>query len=264
MNVAIKFLKHIILKLLPDKILFSVKKIYYAHSLKSISDDEEIDFKIVRHLVKPDDYVVDIGANIGYYAKFLSHLVGDKGIVYCFEPVPLTFEILTSNLKKLKLSNVKPFNYALSDTTGFVTMEIPLYEDSNENYYMAKIVSDSRDDSLRHVKAELTTVDLFFSNSPRQIVFIKCDVEGHEYKCIRGAVETINKFKPACLIEISGNPDDSNSETHLLFKFFTEKGYDVFWFDGTKLNRRQTSDTSVNYFFLTKKHLHFLNEKGFI
>ena len=51
-------------------------------------------FPIIKHLVSPGDIVLDIGANIGTYAKYLSGLVGQSGKVNSVEPVPQTYAIL--------------------------------------------------------------------------------------------------------------------------------------------------------------------------
>jgi tRNA A58 N-methylase Trm61 len=97
-------IKGFILSILPDKILQAIKKVHYARALSAVSEGDEVDFKIIKQLVNPGDYVADIGANYGVYTKYLSELVGRDGCVYSIEPIPLTFEILYSNVKKLGLN----------------------------------------------------------------------------------------------------------------------------------------------------------------
>lgn len=259
-------LKQLILNTLPEKILQVIKKVHYARTLRRpVSESDEVDFKVVRYLVNPGDCVVDIGANIGVYTKYLSELVGIHGHVYSIEPIPLTFEILSSNVKKLELKNVELVNCGVSEINGSASMDIPLYESGGENFYEAMIVDENTDSSLRRVRVNLKTLDSLFSEWPyNDISFIKCDVEGHELQCIKGAADIIKSSKPAWLIEISGDPDDLTSTAYETFKLLNEKGYKAFWFDGTNLNRRRSGDKSVNYFFLASKHLQALQEQGLL
>jgi FkbM family methyltransferase len=253
--------KRIAFSILPDRVLQAVKKVYYAYALGKFSGFDEVDFKIIRHLVTKGGYVIDIGANIGAYTKFLSELVGSNGCVFSIEPIPLTYEILSSNMKKLKLGNVVLINCAISDTDGYVTMEIPLYEESaGENFYQARIVDENINGLFRQVKVESRTMDSLFSG-PNNISFIKCDVEGHELKCIKGAMGMIRNIKPAWLIEFSEDPDDDKSTAYETFRVLNEEGYKAFWFDGQNLNMRKVGDKSTNYFFLVQKHLQTLQGK---
>ncbi len=150
--------------MLPDPVLQIFKKIHYLRILKSLKENDEIDLKVIRYLVNPGDYVIDIGANIGVYAKYLSEFVGMTGRVYSIEPIIPTFKILSYNVKKMRLKNVKLMNYAISDTVGYVIMEVPLYEFGGENFYQAKIVSDNTNSSIRRVQVKSDTIDSLFSS----------------------------------------------------------------------------------------------------
>ena len=186
-----------------------------------------------------------------------------SGRVYSVEPIPLSFEILRSNVQRWGLKNVELINCAISDINGHVTMEVPLYESGGENFYGAHIVTkEVRHLPLRKVVVPSATIDSLFSELDSVIYFIKCDVEGHELSCIRGAIQTIGNFKPAWLIEISGDPDDENSPAHGTFDVLLGNGYEAYWFDGTTLRVRRSTERSVNYFFLTDEHLRVLEQRG--
>ncbi|MBW4656021.1 MAG: FkbM family methyltransferase [Kaiparowitsia implicata GSE-PSE-MK54-09C] len=60
------------------------------------------------------DCVVDVGANIGMFAVFLSTRF-PKSTVYSFEPMPFTFEVLEHNLDLHSATNVTALNVGLSD-----------------------------------------------------------------------------------------------------------------------------------------------------
>ena len=120
--------KKLALRLVPETVLHLVKKIHYARVIRSISPNDEPDLKVIQRLVAPGHHVADLGANIGIYTKYLSELVGASGRVHSVEPIPLTFDILRSNVRKLGLRNVELKNCAISDTDGYVTMEVPRFD----------------------------------------------------------------------------------------------------------------------------------------
>ena len=169
--------------------------------------------------MEPGQYVADIGANIGVYSKYLSERVGPSGRVISVEPIPLTFLISCApTYGKLRLSNVEAKNCAISDTEGQVKMRVPKYNSGGENFYAARIENGEAGDSVRSFAVPATTVaDALLSTLPL-IHFIKCDVEGHELNCIRGAMKTIERSKPAWLIEISGDMDDERSNSSQTFR----------------------------------------------
>ena len=255
--------KRLAIRMLPERVLHVVKKIHYARVLQSISEKDEPDFKVIEHLMRPGCHAADLGANIGVYTKCLSRLVGVSGRVYSVEPIPLTFDILRSNVRKLGLKNVELMNCAISDFGGYVTMEIPRFDWGGENFYCAHIATDQVEHSSRQTRVPSYTVDSLLSQVESPIHFIKCDVEGHELECLRGAVHTIERSKPAWLIEISTRPEEPGSTSHQAFCLLRQGGYGIYWFDGTGLRGYRPGDTSINYFFLSTEHVRLLRERDF-
>jgi FkbM family methyltransferase len=254
--------KRLALRLLPDSILQVVKKVHYARVLRRVTENDEPDLQVLKVLVEPGQSVADIGANIGVYTKCLSECVGPTGRVISVEPISLTFDILRSNMRKLGLSNVEAKNYAISDAEGQVKMQVPMYGSGGANFYEARIDAEEMNDSARTFLVPATTVDALLFTSP-SVHFIKCDVEGHELNCIRGASKTIERSKPAWLIEISSDIDDERSGSYQTYRILSESGYNAYWFDGMKLRPRRPGTRSVNYFFLTTSQLESLRQKGF-
>lgn len=114
------------LRSLPERWLLPLKKIHYGRVLDSGATDEP-EFKVLAHLVRAGDVVMDLGANIGVYTRLLSDLVGARGTVYSLEPIPPTYEILRSVIQRYHLANVKPMAAAVSDHQYLAEMEVPRY-----------------------------------------------------------------------------------------------------------------------------------------
>ena len=255
-----RLLKKTAWKILPHSTIQFIKKRHYLRLLRSPLSEKEPELKVFRHLVKPGDTVIDIGANIGVYTKILSELVGPDGRVYSIEPFPTTFELLCYNVRKLNLDNVEPVNLAVSDSKGIVTMAVPCGSSGAETHYRASIIKDRAEkDKTETTKVQAATIDSRFLSTAETISFIKCDVEGHELECIKGAAKFLVKSQAAWLIEVSGEPDDTDSKAHNLFKILQGRDYSAWWYDGGKLRKRRPGDKSTNYFFLKDNHIEILN-----
>ena len=71
-------------------------------------------------LAKAGDTAIDIGANLGYYARPLSEIVGTAGRVHAVEPVPVVCRVLRRNLRGCR--NVEIFDCALGAENKEITM----------------------------------------------------------------------------------------------------------------------------------------------
>jgi len=241
---------------LPESALHRVKKAYYAYLLRHTPDSwEERDTVAVKYLVGPGDSVIDIGASIGGYTRFLSGIVGPSGHVYSFEPNPPIYDFLSHNVKELKLENVELFSSALSDKKGTASIAIPRYRWGSECHYDATLEAKRARPDCRQVDVTVNTLDSFFAKRPEKIAFVKCDVNYHELACLRGGLETLRRFKPAMLIEILPDPDKAGGPAAQVFELLEENGYEGYWFDGEGLRKRQRGERSQNYFFLTREHV---------
>lgn len=234
---------------LPNVVLQQVRRRYYYRALAKGSDEPEL--AVLGLFVKPGACVVDAGANFGVYTKTLAELVGPSGRVYSIEPVPDTFDILTSNVARLGLRNVVPMKCAVSDSDGErVRMVVPKGRPFGvENPYRARIVRGPAQG--REVIAETCTLDRLFAGRPGRVSFVKCDIEGHELVCLRGAVNVIRHSRPTWLMEVSGDPRAGGSSASSVFSFMGELGYRTYVVDGKELRPWRLDEAPrVNYFFV--------------
>jgi FkbM family methyltransferase len=247
-------------KILPHSMVQFIKKRHYLKVLCSPLLKKDPELKVVQYLAKPGDSVIDIGANIGIYTKILSELVGPDGHVYSIEPFPPTFEILCYNVRKLRLDNVEAINVAVSDKNAVVTMAIPYNPSGAETHYRASIVKDQVNIKNEMTNVQAITIDSRFLMMSDTISFIKCDVEGHELACIKGAAKFLTQSQAAWLIEVSGEPGDRDSAAYSVFKLLQNQDYFAWWYDGDKLRKYSPGDNSTNYFFLKENHIDTLKE----
>ena len=250
-SMFVRRLKKALKRSLPGNVVLNIRKF---RNVKWIEVHEPPEFSVMKHLIAGGDTVIDIGANMGEYSRPLSALVGPRGRVFSIEPVPQTFEVLVYIVKKLGLSNTNPVECAISDVEGVSRMVIPRDDGGEENFYEAVIVENSFHSTLPSIRVKTRVLDSVVPPSG-EISFVKCDVEGHELHCIKGAKEIIRNSHPAWYIETKGNPDEPDSISGQLFKEMGQEGYSPCIFDGRDLRIRRVGESAINYFFLTKSHM---------
>ena len=139
--------------------------------------------------LRPGEVFYDIGANVGFYTVLASRLVGPRGFIYAFEPLPTNVGYLTRHVELNRLSNVRLFSVALSDKKGHATF------DPGPHRSMGKLAADGS------LTVETETVDaLVASEKLRPPSCMKIDVEGAEVDVLRGALKTLESAKPMVLV----------------------------------------------------------------
>ena len=181
------------------------------------------EFLVTDHLmcdgiIKKGDVVLDIGANIGYYALIESQLVGANGKVYAVEPVRDNFELLKKNIRLNNLNNVKTFQLAF----GNCNEESQIYISNSCNLCsMKKQSTGGKIIGVQNVSEE--TVDAFFANKPSPS-FIRMDVEGFEYEIICGMLQTL-KGDIRILVEL--HPKYLSEKMNELFQILMQNNFRV-------------------------------------
>ena len=230
-------LKQIALKYLPGPALRFVRARHYQNLLKYYNIKDEPDLLACKAFICPGDTVLDIGANIGVYTRFCSEFVGPSGHVFALEPIPETFSYLTRNVRYLGLSNVVCHNFAASDQdSNHARMNLPSYATGGTNLYQAEL-SDTGNIPVRTVRLD----ELFSTLCPK---FIKCDVEGHEVYCIRGALQLIARCRPIWMVEV---------HTPHVFEIFASLDYDTLVWDRNSFRYATPNDKPHNHFFFPKE-----------
>jgi FkbM family methyltransferase len=146
---------------------------------KALSDRSER--ALLRRVVRPGMIVVDVGANIGVYSRFLAGLVGVTGKVIAFEPAADNFTRLWDNVAALP--QVEPVHGAVGSRTG----DIVLFESDKLNVdHRAYPTTENR----REVKVPCWALDDYISPD-RRVDLVKIDVQGFELSVLRGAARVL-------------------------------------------------------------------------
>ena len=167
-------------------------------------------------LVHEGDTAIDIGANLGYYSRTLSRLIGSQGKLYAVEPVPEIYEVLRLNLKGCH--NVEIMPYALGTEEKVIAMGNNSAPETGYFGTGQNFVNESGEKTDVQFTAQMKRGSKLFSQLTK-LDFIKCDIEGYEV-VVMGEMRTLlERFHPTVLIETGG--ENRPKIRHL----FEELGY---------------------------------------
>jgi FkbM family methyltransferase len=152
-------------------------------------------FEVFDLFVKEGMLVADIGANIGYFSRFLSKKVGEKGGVHAFEPIPTTFQSLQETIILNKLHNITAVNKAIVERNGSVRMFL------SNTHYMASVDVNWATEAGGEMEVPATSLDFYFGNLGKYPDFIKMDIEGGGVQALKGTRNCIIKNEPILLLE---------------------------------------------------------------
>ncbi len=220
------------------KMMLDVKDKGICRSL-ILFGEREIDHKIIlEKVLKPDMLILDIGANIGYYALMELNMMKGQGRLVAVEPSPSNVELLKQNLLLNGYENIPVIAGAISDKSGM--RNFFLAEQSNLNTFHA-VGSGAQHLSGKSIDVHTYTVPEVMEpfGSPD---LIRMDVEGHEVEVFNGMLDSIRagKMAPMVIFETHltryGEEHDMESTLRALFA----AGYYVWylassWQKGTKL-----------------------------
>ncbi|NOZ42181.1 MAG: FkbM family methyltransferase [Alphaproteobacteria bacterium] len=191
--------------------------------------NEEPEMKLLPILCRNDMTSLDVGAKFGMYTYRLRR---HSGKVIAFEPIR---DLSTALSRIFRTERVDIMALALSATAGQVSMRTPLYKSGNPCYGRSSIEKENRlefeeIDGWDEFTVETARLD---DLSIDNVGFIKIDVEGHEQAVLAGGLATIEKNKPAMLIEANDNHLPKAVEK--LFTWADRNNYRLFFMENGRI-----------------------------
>ena len=165
------------------------------------------DKRVYLSFVRAGNVVVDVGANVGTHAVFLSHLVRAEGKVLAFEPLPPNIGVLRETIwRRSRFPNIEVIQRAVGNPTGAgteVTMTAPGYDLTQASLRRHDAGSWEHENSVREYTVALTSLDAEREvQTLTSIDFVKIDVEGGELDVWRGAAQTFRRHHPLVYCEV--------------------------------------------------------------
>jgi FkbM family methyltransferase len=176
---------------------------------------------------RPGMTVVDVGANLGYYALLASKLVGPEGRVVALEPNSENCRLLLSSLRLGHVANVDLLPVAADEDNGWA-------------YYSTHVGSNGGligdGDLLARPGVVVPTFrldDVLDGLAVGTVGLLKMDVEGAEGRVLRGASRVIARDRPIITSELKEEMLQRVSGMSLAeyLGAFEAHGYDAFTLD---------------------------------
>lgn len=246
-------LKKLAYKILPENTFLQMlhKGFYLLYSLGALKNKTSFKYHYaVQKWIKPTDHVVDIGANLGYFAKTFARLT-PNGKLICIEPIPAFYSILSKNLKSFP--QVTILHTALGNTNGVTKMVLPK-DNGILRTGLPHVVADGEDIGEGvEVEVKISETKSLFQ-SFEKIDYIKCDIEGFEWVVFQELKEVLNQHKPTVQIELS----DENIAKFI--PYFNELGYKQYGLANFNLVKDQIPQKEAGDFLF----IHSSKEESFL
>ncbi|MCD6287946.1 MAG: FkbM family methyltransferase [Candidatus Hydrogenedentes bacterium] len=148
---------------------------------------------VLEAMAEPGMTVLELGANKGVTAVALAKIVGPRGHVHTFEPVPEYYTALMENLCLNKVDNVTVHQLAVTDKES----EISFYKHGEGSGIVQA-------DDAEQIIVGTTSLDNFMAENQtlEQVHLINMDCEGAELLVFRGGKKTLLQDMPHIFCEI--------------------------------------------------------------
>jgi FkbM family methyltransferase len=161
--------------------------------------ERELEHKtMLERVLRPGMTVLDIGANIGYYALMELALIQPGGTLIAVEPSPSNVVLLKRNLALNGHAEIEVHQAAISDQAA--TRPFFMSEMSNLNTF------HNIGSGAQHLKGD--TIDVTTTTVPavmrgRPLDLIRMDVEGHEVEVLSGLLPAVERgeMRPMIIFE---------------------------------------------------------------
>ena len=193
------------------------------------NDYEKEIVQLIEKYIDPKKDVLDVGANIGLHTVLFSKLINANKKVLAFEPTPNALKYLRNNLHNNNCDDkVIIYDGIATDSNG--QFELNIIEGMEEYSAVSKINHPNvHGKKSVAIKVQGNTIDAVVAQYDLNPGFIKIDTEGAEYFVFQGAKETICKFKPVIISELSEQLLKAQGYTcNHIFEPLLSYGYNIY------------------------------------
>jgi FkbM family methyltransferase len=142
------------------------------------------DFKI--------DYVLDVGANDGTFAKHL-RMAGYRGHIFCFEPITAHCE----SIRRLASGDPRwqVFNVALGDESGVKPFNI-FSTATVLSSFLSRVGKEELPTRIESITIRRLddVLDELIQNAAMARIFLKIDTQGYDVEVLKGCVRWVDKI----------------------------------------------------------------------
>ena len=139
--------------------------------------------------------VCDIGANVGYFSVLAGYLVGSQGRLIAFEPNPELYTLLADNMIVNELGRqASTVPKAVSDVNGSIAFHVSkrFRGNSSSQRHSPAYKTTFHSDAFEEITVESVVFDDFCEQHGLRVIdLVKIDVEGAEYRVLKGMKKSL-------------------------------------------------------------------------
>ncbi len=159
----------------------------------------------LRRLLRPGMTMLDVGANVGEISTVAAKLVGTRGKVYAFEPMPELAARLRHNKELNGFQRIEVIECGLGREPGkFSLYASDHYSGDGMAHSGMMTMFKTKDRAIDTGTVPIMRLDDFVNQrSIERVDAIKIDIEGAELPMLEGAVETLKRDRPMLIVEVN-------------------------------------------------------------
>lgn len=180
---------------------------------------------VLAAVLRTDSGAIDVGANLGEVLEVMTRVAPD-GRHIAFEPIPELYERLVERFPDVDVRRT-----ALSDVAGTADFTHVL----GDHAYSGLVRRDDFAAASRDVRRIQVSTERLDDVLPENFAptLVKIDVEGAELQVLRGATQTLERYRPVVLFEHGvGGADLYGTHPHQVFDLLDGVGLRIFDLEG--------------------------------
>jgi FkbM family methyltransferase len=220
-------------------VLYNLHDQYIGKSFDRYGEYSEGEIELFGQILKPNDIVIDVGANIGAHTLYFAQATMPDGIVIAFEPQRLIYQTLCANMAINSITNAICHRLAVGETRG--ELRVPSLIPTVENNFGGLSLRDP-------TGGEPVEVIMLDNVAVPRCTLIKIDVEGMELPVLRGGENFIRKHMPIFYLENHGENSDA------IIRYIDSLGYNMYWHIVLLFQEKNFFNEPENIFGNTASH----------
>jgi FkbM family methyltransferase len=182
----------------------------------------------LRKTLKQGDVVVEVGANVGAHTLYIAKLIGPMGHVYAFEPTSFALNKLQKNI-------------SLNPDLANITVRSDLVTDNDKSVPNMSInsswtLSGERSPSIIRDFSVISIDSFVRENNINRLDLVKIDVDGYDFKVLRGASDAISNLRPIIFCELCEYTLRAQGDSIKdIFTMIESLGYSAYYENGERI-----------------------------
>lgn len=188
---------------------------------------------IIKHFIRADSIVFDVGANKGKWSKKLLHY-HPSVFLYAFEPIPEVYGQLEEMLKDRGVAaHISVHNIALSNKikpSTFVFYKRDEVSSQWSSFFRRECIEKQHTIEPLYITVQTDTVSHFCKEHQiKKVDFLKIDTKGAEYTIIQGSRELIRNHAISFIqFKYGGTYTDAQITLKAMYQFLTAYNYKIY------------------------------------